>query len=89
MDYTSPYGSKDLPQKGDYVQLLDSHNNPCENFTLVDSWDFELGYNLFIIEDQSGQDFAVARCEDFDTDLQNGWQQVIWAVAQAEAQKEI
>ena len=60
------------PVNGDYVQLLDIKKNPSENFTLVEKWTAELGYNLFLIEDESGESFAITRCESLDTDARNG-----------------
>ena len=69
------------PKLNDYVQLLDSDNNPCEAFTYIDKWQFKPGDGLYIISDTNGEDFAVARCPELDTDIYNGWQQVITATA--------
>ena len=69
------------PQQDDYIQLLDKHDNPCENFTYVDKWQFKLGDGLYIVRDTQGDDFAIARCHELDNAFYAGWQQVITATA--------
>ena len=69
------------PVNGDYVQLLDTKENPSENFTLVEKWIGEIGYNLFLIDDNDGESFAITRCEKLDTEARNGWQQVLTETA--------
>jgi len=71
------FGSRTTPQAGDYIQLLNGANEPCENHAEVDRWTAELGINLFLVEDVQGESFAVTRLEEYDNDRRNAWQQVI------------
>ena len=72
----------DQPFTTDYVQLLDSENQPSENFTLVVETKHALDNGVFIISNLDGEDFAVIRCEELDTNVsglypRKGWQQVV------------
>lgn len=69
------------PMSGDYIQMLDTQGRPCENHAEVFTWTAELGQHLYLVEDMSGESFAVTRLEEMDTERRRAWQQVITAVA--------
>jgi hypothetical protein len=68
---------KDAPAPGDYVQLLDAQGNPSENHTSVERWTAKLGEQLYLIQDPSGESFAVTRLPEMDTQVCRAWQQTI------------
>jgi hypothetical protein len=74
------YGNKLYPKKGDYLQLLDANNRPCENHATIDVTTGALGVGLFLIRDNQGEAFACVRLPDDDTDTRHAWQQVITSV---------
>ena len=69
------------PMCGDYIQLLDGNGKPCENHSEVFIRVADFGMHLYLVEDMSGESFAVTRLEEFDTDRRRAWQQVITGVA--------
>lgn len=65
------------PVKGDYLQLLDANNQPCENHAVIERWTAQLGIQLYLVEDTYGESFACTRLPEMDNQVRNAWQQVI------------
>jgi len=61
---------KIYPKQGDYVKM------EGENFTIVQTWLFDLFCDLFVIRDNQGEDWLITRNKNYDTNLQNGWELV-------------
>jgi len=63
------------PVDGDYIQML-YNGKPSENHTAVHKVLGQFGQGLYLVENQYGESFAIARNDDFDTNLVKGWQEV-------------
>jgi hypothetical protein len=74
------YGNKICPKRGDYLQLLDANDRPCENHATIDLHTGSLGVGLFLVRDNQGEAFACVRLPDDDTAARRAWQQVITSV---------
>lgn len=61
------------PILGDYLQLTDKDNKPCENNTIVFVQKEKFSNGVWLVEDVHSTMYFVVRNPDYDTSKQRGW----------------